>query len=68
MTKHWKLNIEIREEGIPAEEVQVMNEAFLTGTSTRIMAIKEVDGYEFFNDECGPVTRQLQKAFLELKK
>jgi len=62
-----KLKLEIREEGVRAEEVQNMDEAFLTGTSTQIMAINKVDGHELFHKEPGPITRKLQQAFLDLK-
>ncbi len=59
--------MEVRLEGIPSKEIDKMDEAFLTGTSTQVMAIKEVDGYRFFERQAGPVTQKLQKAFLELK-
>ncbi len=63
-----KLGLEVREEGIPASEIQNIDEAFLTGTSTQIMAIKEVDGIVLFDKEIGPVTTKLQRAFLGLKQ
>lgn len=61
------LQLEVKLEGVTANEIRDMDEAFLTGTSTQVMAIKEVDGYSYFNTEPGPVTRKLQEAFLELK-
>ncbi|MCE2613526.1 aminotransferase class IV [Flavobacteriaceae bacterium D16] len=62
-----KLRIEVRLEGIPASEIRNMDEAFLTGTSTQVLAIKEVDGHTYFKDQPGPITNKLQKAFLDLK-
>jgi len=62
-----KLNMEVCLEGVPVSKLLTMDEAFLTGTSTQILALKEIDGHAFFKDEPGPVTRQLQQAFLELK-
>ena len=42
-------------------------EAFLTGTSTQITPIQEMDGIPLYNDTVGPLTRQLQDAFLKEK-
>ena len=61
------LQLEVRLQGIPVTEVQHMDEAFLTGTSTQIMAINEVDGNSFFDQVPGPCCQRLQHAFLELK-
>jgi branched-subunit amino acid aminotransferase/4-amino-4-deoxychorismate lyase len=44
-----------------------MDEAFLTGTSTQVMAISEIDGKPVGAGSAGPVTRRLQEAFLDLK-
>lgn len=62
-----KLGIEVRLKGIPATEVRNMDEAFLTGTSTQVLAIKEIDDYSYFEKEAGSVTRRLQEGFLGLK-
>lgn len=62
-----KLGLKVRLEGIPAENVADMDEAFLTGTSTQLLAIRKVNDHDYFQDTPGPVTRLLQKAFLDLK-
>lgn len=62
------LGIPVRQEGVPAKDIQDMDEAFLTGTGAQVLAIKEVDGYQYFETDPGPVTRRVQEAFLELKK
>jgi D-alanine transaminase len=61
------LGIPVRLEGVPAGEIINMDEAFLTGTSTQVMAIREIDGHVMYRDQPGPVTQKLQQAFLELK-
>ena len=62
-----KLNIDYREEAVSALDLKKMDEAFLTGTSTQIMAIKKFDEHYFYQQEKGPVTRRLQEAFMRLK-
>jgi len=61
------LGIPVRLEGIAASDISQMDEAFLTGTSTQVMAIREIDGHLMYRDQAGPVTQKLQQAFLELK-
>ena len=63
-----QLGIPVRLEGIRASEIQNMDEAFLTGTGAQVLAIKEVDGYRFFESDPGPVTQRIQEAFLERKR
>ncbi|MEJ2162478.1 MAG: aminotransferase class IV [Robiginitalea sp.] len=38
------LGIPVRMEGIPAADIPRMDEAFLTGTSSQVMSIREIDG------------------------
>ena len=62
------LNIKVIEEGILFNSIAAMDEAFLTGTSTQIAAIKRIDGHYFYtNNNIGPVTRRLQEAYRVLK-
>ncbi len=64
-----ELNLEVREEGISKEAITEMDEAFLTGTSTQIASIRQIDGHVLYeNDEVGEVTKLLQRAFLEQKR
>jgi D-alanine transaminase len=62
-----KLGIEVRLEGLPVQDIPKMDEAFLTGTSTQILAIRNIDDHELTGGQVGPVTRKLQEAFLDLK-
>lgn len=61
------LGLECREEAVAAEAVGSMDEAFLTGTSTQVMAIVSIDGKMIGRGETGAVTRSIQEAFRKLK-
>ena len=64
-----QLNLEVRDEGLPFAMIPSMDEAFLTGTSTQIASIKQIDGHHFYHsDRVGPITQLLQQAFLEAKR
>jgi D-alanine transaminase len=62
-----RLGIEARLEGIPESEIQNMDEAFLTGTSSQITPIRKIDGITLYETNMGPVTQRLQGAFLKEK-
>ena len=62
-----QLHLEVREEAVPYNSVRDMDEAFLTGTGSQILAIKKLDDHIYFQDQPGPITQKLQQAFLELK-
>jgi D-alanine transaminase len=63
-----KLNLEIIEKGVEFNDFKNMDEAFLTGTSTQIASIKQINEHFFYqNDEIGMITKMLQQAYLELK-
>ena len=61
------LGIEVRLEGIPESEIQHMDEAFLTGTSSQITPIRKIDDITLYEKNMGSVTQRLQQAFLEEK-
>lgn len=62
------LNIKVEETGVLKSHIKHMDEAFLTGTSTQIAAIKQIDDHQFYKkEEIGTITKTLQRAFLELK-
>ena len=63
-----QLGIEVRQEGIRATDMFGMDEAFLTGTSTQVMAIGTIDGQVVGRGETGPLTRKIQEAFREIKR
>ncbi len=62
-----KLKLEVRLEGIRASELHNMDEAFLTGTGSQVVAIKAIDGSDLFANAAGPITHSIQQAFLDLK-
>lgn len=63
-----KMGIEVREEAVLIENLTKMDEAFLTGTTTQVASIGRIDEHSFTSDgSIGPITRQLQQAFLDVK-
>ncbi|GAB5408514.1 MAG: aminotransferase class IV [Balneolaceae bacterium] len=64
-----ELGIEVKLEPIPENEITQMDEAFLSGTTTQIASIKQIDDHNYYaNDQAGPITKKLQQAYYELKK
>jgi len=62
------LGIPLKEEAISVEEIEHIEEAFLTGTSTQIASIQQIDDKLLYSEnEKGPITKKLQEAFLKLK-
>ncbi|MEP2279435.1 aminotransferase class IV [Maribacter sp.] len=62
------LGIEVRETAISFEDIESVDEAFLTGTSTQIAAIQKIDEHQLYTgNEKGPITKKLQEAFFKLK-
>lgn len=63
------LGIELKEEAIMEKEMYHMDEAFLTGTRTQIASIKQINEHYYYrNNQMGSITKQLQEAFLDVKK
>ena len=63
-----ELGIDVKEQGISKDEIHQMDESFITGTTTQIAAVKQIDQHEFKDDNYpGMITQQLQKAFARLK-
>ena len=62
-------SIKIIEKAISHEDITKMDEAFLTGTSTQIASIKQIDDH-FYNEGSNEkgMTKKLQKLFLVLKE
>jgi D-alanine transaminase len=61
--------------GIPSEErpileslVREADELLITGTTTEIAPVVQVDDWQVGDGKPGPITRRLQKAFLELTR
>lgn len=63
-----KLNIDLVLEPVLQSQIPEMEEAFLTGTSTQIASIQQIDDHWYYSGhETKPVTKKLQEAFLRLK-
>jgi len=62
-----EIDLEVTELPIKKEEIIDMDEAFLTGTTTQIASIKQIDDHHYYQTEIGPVTKKLQEAFLLMK-
>jgi D-alanine transaminase len=63
------LEIPMMEKAIGVDEIDGMDEAFLTGTTTQIASIAKLGDHVYHRpEEIGETTKKLQKAFAELKK
>ena len=63
------LDIPIKEKPIAENEIEHMDEAFFTGTTTQVASIAQLGSRTFYkNDEIGKVTLKLQKAFAQLRE
>ncbi|HKL89672.1 MAG TPA: aminotransferase class IV [Allomuricauda sp.] len=63
------LDIQVIEKPIAENEIEQMDEAFFTGTTTQVAAISELGPHTFYkNDDIGKVTRRLQEAFAQLRE
>ncbi|MEQ8659264.1 MAG: branched chain amino acid aminotransferase, partial [Gammaproteobacteria bacterium] len=44
----------------------IADECFFTGTAAEVTPIRELDNRQIGAGHCGPVTRRLQQAYLDL--
>jgi branched-chain amino acid aminotransferase len=56
--------VEVR--ALQLDELHNADEAFLTGTASEIMPIREVDGQNIGNGTRGPITEQIQQTFFDI--
>lgn len=66
-----EMDLEFSEKALHIDELKEVDEVFLTGTTTQILAVKSMllNENEIFNKpESGEITQQLQKAFLKLTR
>lgn len=63
------LGLEVKFEAILEKNISDMDEAFLSGTTTQIASISQIDEHIYYsNNQTGAITKQLQEAYCELKK
>lgn len=60
------LGIPTREESIPREMLYVAEELFFTGTATEITPVRSVDRVFVGDGKVGPITKWLQKEYMDL--
>ncbi len=57
---------QVVEKRITRDDVYIANEAFFTGTAAEVTPIRELDNRQIGQGSIGPITRQLQQAYLDL--
>ncbi|MBW8244193.1 aminotransferase class IV [Muricauda oceani] len=63
-----EMNIPTLEKPVPQTEIQNMDEAFFTGTTTQVASIAVLGEHTFYdNDNVGKTTKRLQEAFAKLR-
>jgi D-alanine transaminase len=60
-----RAGIAVREEVLKRDHLARVSELFLTGTTTEVMPVVQVDGRPIAGGRPGPVTRRLQEAYAE---
>src|SRR5262249_53517738 len=69
ITRRWlvgatgQLQIPTREQALTRSDFARLGELFLTGTTTEVLPLVEVDGQRIADGRPGPVTRRLQEAY-----
>lgn len=61
-----EMGIPIREQPVPRETLYMADEIFLTGTASEIVPVRSVDRTTIGTGKAGPVTRRLQRRFMEV--
>ena len=60
------LGIPVREQPVPREALYTADELFFTGTATEVTPIRSVDRITVGGGRAGPITRQLQRRFMQV--
>lgn len=66
MTLAAEEGFQVVEKRITRDDVYIANEAFFTGTAAEVTPIRELDNRQIGQGSIGPITRQLQQAYLDL--
>ena len=59
------LNLQVKEKNLDYDELLNADEAFFTGTAAEVVPIRSLDNNVIASGQRGPVTEQLQKAYLD---
>ena len=60
-----ELGLEVREQRLTRDAVYIASEAFVTGTATEVLPVREYDGRIIGSGSRGPVTEQLQSLYFD---
>ena len=58
--------LEVREQVIPREMLYTADEVFFTGTAAELTPVRSVDRIKVGSGTVGPVTKQMQRVFLDI--
>lgn len=61
-----EMQIPVKEQRFPRDEVLIAEEAFFTGTAAEITPIRELDGRQIGCGRAGPITKQIQQRFFDV--
>lgn len=61
-----ELGYEVIERNIPREFLYLADEVFFSGSAAEITPVSRIDQIEIGNGACGPITREIQKAFFDV--
>jgi branched-chain amino acid aminotransferase len=61
-----ELGVPVREQAVPREMLYTADELFFTGTAAEVTPIRSVDRIDVPAGGMGPITRQLQRRFLDI--
>jgi branched-chain amino acid aminotransferase len=62
------MGLEVREQHVPRESLYTADELFFTGTASEVTPIRSVDRIQVGEGRAGPVTRAIQKRFMDTVK
>ena len=66
MTLAQQDGLQVVEKRITRDEIYICDEAFFSGTAAEVTPIRELDNRKIGAGSIGPLTKQLQKAYLDL--
>lgn len=58
-------SFEVKENNIKGEELKIFDEFFITGTTTEVKPVIQIDDWKVKNGKPGNITKQIQKAFFQ---
>lgn len=62
------MDLEVREQPVPREDLYTADELFFTGTASEVTPIRSVDRITVGSGKAGPITVEIQRRFLAVAK